>query len=122
MADATHDLHDLVQLTLEALRAEREDPNITPQTRKANEYLVTKLLNYKALMRTRVLDGGNYEFLLTPDGKHGWYYKPNNSAAFNWIGPYTSRKEAVAAKLAQRQKSSGIKTPLNVIDREIFGS
>lgn len=116
--DPQMDTQTVVQMLLEVLTNTRTEGHETPETARANTYLFERLMNYKVMMRQRTLDS-NYEFLITPDGKYGWYYKPSNSSAFNWIGPFASRKAAVAAKL---NRPGVAKKPLDIIEREIFGA
>lgn len=120
--DSHLDVHTCVEMLIEVLTHARKSKAETPETGRANTYLFERLLNYKVMMRQRPLLE-TYEFLIPPNNQGvGWYYRPTVKAkattAFNWIGPFTSRKAAVTARMATRGTP---KIPLDIIEREILG-
>lgn len=96
--DPHTELHEAVIYLLSCIKDVRQEGKETEQTARANTYLQERLMNYLAMMRTRYVDEA-YEFLHTPDGGWGWYYKAQPGDIKNWHGPFKSRKAAVAAKL-----------------------
>jgi hypothetical protein len=118
----TKDIHELTLMLLSALREAHKE--IHPeQVTQAHEHLETHLLDYLVLMRKRPLIGA-YEFLLPPNGKGvGWYWrhpKHNPSDWVNWHGPFTSRKAAAEARIRETRATGAPKTPLDVLERDIF--
>lgn len=120
MSDPHMDVNTAVQILLQCLRDSKLSGDETPQTAGANQYLGERLLNYLVLMRSRPLTS-TYEFIIPATGLKdaGWYYKPSNSQAFNWQGPYASRKAAVEAKT---NRKGAPKTNMQMVEIEIFGN
>jgi hypothetical protein len=119
----TKDIHEAALLLLDALRTSINSDEETSETLiEANDYLEKALLNYLAMMRTRPLVHA-YEYLIPLKGsgvKPGWYWRhPKHEPKdwVNWHGPFASRKEAISARASQK---GAPRTPLDVLERDIF--
>lgn len=117
------DIHELTLMLLAALHASKSsDEEQDEKVCEAHNHLERHLLNYLALMRKRPLLHA-YEYLIPPNGQAcGWYWRHAKASPgdwINWHGPFTSRKAAIEDRL--RQKGAP-RTPLDILERDIFTS
>lgn len=121
MSDPQHDVHTCAIMLAEALLHSSTTP-LPTEVAKANTYIHEKLMNYFVLMRKQLhLEAVTF---MIPAGRPlqeaGWYYKAKglSADAFNWNGPYPSRKDAQQARDLLKGQP---KTSYQVLEREIFG-
>jgi hypothetical protein len=117
-ADPHQDLHESTEILIDQITHLRRDANTTSEEKRAASYLYDAIMNYRAMLRKRPLTGA-YEFISPPGGIPGWYYRCNTTdpkAAFNWKGPYPSRKAAVEART---YRPNNPKTRLAFIEQKL---
>ena len=112
--DPQYDLAQAIQLTLDCLKQASLDAHTTSEAREAQRYLYERIINYYGLMRRRKLTN-SIEFLIPyHDGKigcttSGWYFKVptlnGKQQAFNWKGPFSSYKQALAERDKDKPKT-----------------